>query len=1024
MRYLHFTRYLLPLLLLIPALTPVRAQGATDADKQYAIALQDYRVGDYVAAAKEFDTFVNSYPADPRLALAYSYLGSSYQLQDKPDLLEKAMAAFAQALAQASPGKQSRTRAEAYFHLGDCYNKEKKYSEATGCYKQALGELGTPPSADDLDLAIRAQYWMAENEYLGGKLDVALTDYQQVPTMGPKHALAPWALYSVGMIQLQQQQYNSAITTLEPVLTIYKDSDVTNDATLALGYAYAGRAGARPDTEASARDTDRKRAIDLFTTVANDKNSPDSLRQQADTAIGQTEFDLGEYGKSEAGFAQALKLVKDQTSQQAVDLNFWRGHALYNAARYKEAADAYGVVIASAAASPSRVQEALYWCGQSNYLLAKRANGGVGAYTAAITTFQRYLTVAGDKDQRASAVALLIAFCEEDLASLNQPNARTDAMAAFKTVLDKWPNAPEASQASAGIVRLTATAMDIPELEKWNAQNLPGMAGWSVALQLSRKYFLASRYDDALKTAQKVLVATPTADITSQAAYLAGASQQKQNHPQDALVYYRQALDAKPSDDLLNLTQRGLVQCYLDTKQYAQARDMALTLTKQPNPDPNLAAENLMYLAEAYLNTGVKADALTTYQKVVSDYPKSSLVPNALQAIGWIAEDAQQPDHVLAVDTYTKLITQFKATRPDLMPEANFRLGINQADLKHYDEAIVAFQQVPDTDKLADQAWYGIAWAYSDNGQPDKANAQFQKLADKFPDSPLAADSLYRIGDYWFKQGKYSVAAPYLKSAYQKAKPDSNMLSTFAYKYGQAAYYTDLFADGVVAFGVAANDPAFEANAEALFWQAVCQEKLATVDDSKAARMTYLQYVDKYSKGDRIADAALGAGRAGLVAKMPAAARDDLQKCLTMTGNPEIVKIIGPKRADEVGAEAQYWLGQSYYDEGNYADAHRQYAAVSAFNYEPWYSRSLLMMAKCSMATKEPDKATNTLKLLVNIFPTDHPTVKEALQYAKDNGLDVQPKAGAGTPTTGGTAIPGTTTTPTPTTGSPTPEHP
>jgi tetratricopeptide (TPR) repeat protein len=579
--------------------------------------------------------------------------------------------------------------------------------------------------------------------------------------------------------------------------------------------------------------------------------------------------------------------------------------------------------------------------------------------------------------------------------ALGQPTARADAMQAFKDVLDKWPTAPEATQASAGIVRLTASTMDETELENWYAQNLPGAAGWSVALQLSRKYFLANRFADALKPALKVLADRPTADFTAQAAYLAGASQQKQNNAEEAIPYYRQAIDAMPADDLLRLAQRGLVQCYLDTKRYATALDVAKALTQKPIGTIEQQAENLMYLAEAYLNTGQKLDARTTYQKVVTDYATSTLVPNALLSIGWIAEDAQAPDRALAVETYSKLIAGFKDTRPELMPNAYFRLGINQAELRNDTEAISAFKQVPETDPLADQAWYGIAWAYRDAGQHDQANAQFKALAERFPQSPLATDSLYRIGEYWFKQENYAVAVPFLKNAYELSAPDAKLRATFAYKYAQAAYYIGQYPVAAVAFATAADDATFEASAEARFWQAVCLDKVGTVDAAQSARVAYLQYVEKYPKGDRILDAALGAGRAALTAKMPVAAREDLKKCMAMTVDLAILNISADikKRADEVGAEAQFDLAQSYYDEGtNYVEAHRQFAAVSAFNYEPWYSRSLLMMAKCSVAMKEPLKAENTLKRLVSLFPADHPTVIEALKYAKDNGLDVTVK--------------------------------
>ena len=67
-----------------------------------------------------------------------------------------------------------------------------------------------------------------------------------------------------------------------------------------------------------------------------------------------------------------------------------------------------------------------------------------------------FLADAGDSPQ-APRATLLMALADEELAAHNVPAARAGAVAAFKELLAKWPASREASQAYAGISRLTAS---------------------------------------------------------------------------------------------------------------------------------------------------------------------------------------------------------------------------------------------------------------------------------------------------------------------------------------------------------------------------------------------------------------------------------------------------------------------------------------------------------------------------------------------------------------------------------------
>jgi TolA-binding protein len=97
-------------------------------------------------------------------------------------------------------------------------------------------------------------------------------------------------------------------------------------------------------------------------------------------------------------------------------------------------------------------------------------------------------------------------------------------------------------------------------------------------------------------------------------------------------------------------------------------------------------------------------------------------------------------------------------------------------------------------------------------------------------------------------------------------------------------------------------------------------------------------------------------------------ARAELQKALALAeklGDDPALK----ERAPSVRAEAQYWLAETYRAAADYDGAIREAAAVAPYNLEPWYSRSMLLMARASAEAGDLPAATRTVKLLLERFP-------------------------------------------------------
>ncbi len=1003
------------ILLALCLLAAPAVRAVTAADQSFAIAKQLVTTGNTTQAITELKKFLAAYPADTRVRDAAFMLGRCYRQQQQ---LDQALAAFAQVIDKTTAPEFAGLRADAYFQMGDCYFQQGTFTQAARSYA-ACAKL----AEGNADLSARSRYWLAQSLFKQGKSADALPEYRKVVDGAPTHQLAPWSLYSIGMISLDQSDYATAITALERLTTQYKDAIGGNEATYALALAYAGRA--RDGKDAVVQAADFSRATQLLSVVIDAEKTVPATRIDALISLAETYSDQHNDLQAAVTYTRALEGC-DPTTAQAAQMRLQRGHAYYNAGRFTEAAADY-TAVAGVKAAAELAPQAMYWLGNSWYqqgTINKEARG----FTEAINAFRRFLTLAGAAHGQAPRATLLIALCYEELANRGDVTARTSAVAAFKEIQDKWPNAREASEIVPGITRQT-TNMSVPELEKV-ALGLPnGSTAWNVNLKLAQAYYLAGRYKDAQSAAQKVLDGKATDDLPAKAAYLAAAALVRQDRDADAIPYYRQALAGARTNDLMLAAQRELTQACLDTKRFIEARDSARALVALPAPAKDLAdkqrdmGERYILLGDACVGTQQYVEALDAYQHVVQNCPASPLAPDALMSCGWIAETRKDwtaaiaayrgvvekfpafklapeaemgiaraaeaiPDRAVAQAAYQEMLTKFPTHA--LAPDAAYRLGNALNDQKNYQQAIDAYSKVPATATLADQAAYAIAWAYRDMGKPEQANAQFLKLPELFPKSPLAGDSLYRVGDYWVEQQNNTEAIRAYTRALAFLGADNKLTPSATYKLGVCAFNAKDFATAATAFGkVPLNFPTSEFAGDSLFWKAQALENLGG-DQFLAARESYLQYTAKLPAGTLAADAALGAGRTALAMKQYTTARGDLQKALALCAQlAESKDAPAVERAKNVQPEAQYTLAQAFFAEKAYPDAITNYAAVAANPLEPWYSRSILQMARCSALTGDLTAAERTLRLLVEKFPNSD-AAQQAAQVAQEYKLKLK----------------------------------
>ncbi len=530
--------------------------------------------------------------------------------------------------------------------------------------------------------------------------------------------------------------------------------------------------------------------------------------------------------------------------------------------------------------------------------------------------------------------------------------------------------------------------------------------------------------------ARQVLDAKAGGEYAAQAGYFLGATQQitgdmlkNINKPDDAvtsyneaIVTYQAALEAQGTGTdtdatLRTLLQRGLIMAYFGANKTTDAIAVAEALNKTTlvNDDDQMGSQ--MLLAQAYLNNSQYEQALASYQKAVIDHPKSARVADALIIVASIADkmknQATDPDEKkkkadLAIATYQQIVANYPG-RTDLIYTAYDQLAQDLTMNKDYAGAIKALDNIPADNLLADKALYTKAIIYIEMKDNDKSNDEFKKLRENYPNSLYVADAQLRVAEFYMTTAMWDKAIPYLQDAANL--PDQGKIGPLiAYRYGVCAYNLGQYQVAVEQFSKAAASVGSTYATESLLWCAQSYEKMGTLDGAVKGRETYLKYVDVAPQGEYMLDALLGAGRCSLLAKKPVDARADMKKTLSEcdreTANPDTQKLAD--RAVNVQPEAQFWYAQTYFDEANYTEALKSFAAVSIYNMQPWLGKSMIMMAKSALARNTPNDLNGArikLQQVVDNFSPpktdeDKAVVKEAQELAAANNIKLNPARG------------------------------
>lgn len=1007
------------LLVFLVAATGARVslgQSSNAAIEQYNLAARYQDLEQFDLAAKEWLKLTSDHKDDPLAAAGRHYAGvCQFRLGAYP----KAIATFEEFLAKHP--KHELTEAT-LTNLGlAAYNQAQQASGDTGAklYEQSIAAFDKlRKQFPESKLAARSDFYRAEALYALGQLSKAEQAYAEWLNQHEENSLSPEVQLALGVAQTELAKAPAAIATLEKLLASNPADAIAARAAVRLGdaqvvakkYAEAANSYARAiDIGGDFADVDyaAKAQVSALFNAGDFVAAAQGYEQLGDIgAAGKALHQSGDY----AGAAERLAKAY-QAAPNDAELAHWWVRSLLQAGRADEALKAAEVALAKIS-SPN--------------LLLDKADAMYSIDASRAASLEAYITAAqsaeGELAAEARHLAAATALELGDYASAKQQ---------AETILKKYGESSFAvdgrltlaeaqlqSGDAAAAVKTFKALLEAAEPEQRDE--------WSVRLAWAQ-----STAGDEAGVAETLATLKLPADspLGEQANFLLGRSQFRSGKFAAAIKSLRSVATSDPPGPWSPEAMLIMARSEMATGDPAAAIG-TLTALLVSKPKPQLAAQAHYRRAEAHQQAGNTVAALDDFRKVAADWPDHPLAPYAhyrfaiaVMKEGQLEAAAERfaklvelyPNHALAGEAqlaWASCLTRTGKHKEALEvlgamdasdPRVAMARGASLAGEKKLDEAIAAFKSATAAEgdfADRDRAWYELGWTLRESGKLDDARQAFNKLADEFADSSLAADARFRVGELQYDANEFEQAADSFRqaadaattdkslaeksmhmsgwslnkanksaeaaeafSAQLKAYPEGPLAADAKWMQGEVYFATEKYAEALAAYEAAATaKPTAESLAPLGMLhagQAAGQEEKwqVAIDWLKRATAEYPDY-----EGRSEVDYELG-------------------WALSKQGNADQAKPLLAKVADSdtspLGARARFVVGELQFADKQYEEAVRTFFKVAygygdrqaPEGYHPWQSESLFEAARCLEQLDRSKASAKLYQELVERFP-------------------------------------------------------
>lgn len=897
--------------------------------------------------------------------------------------------------------KFSNFREAALYKLGTIYYIKGEYRKAR---ERLLSLLNEFPHGE---FTGSSYYWIAESYFSENKFLEAEENFRESIALKRTNKFIAHSLYSLAQVYEKTNDYTSAVANYDELLAFYKDDPLAPKSQMRIGICYF-----------NLKEYDN--AILELTDPLIKKLQEQELTG-AKFFLANSFARLKQYKEAAQVYNELLQQVKDESYLNKI--NYSLAWIYFQQNNYEEAYKIFHRLSENAA--DSLKAESLFWSGESKrYLgdaktsneifkefvtkypehkLVSRAQLGIGSVyfnQSNAGDAQKALlnaTISNDKLTRGRAYTLLGEMRLDY--GFDKPEQQSggknfeDAKKYFSEAIKLTTEQPELNnRATLGLAvaeyylnNYDASVLHLENL-KTRAKNFESN---KVSFYLAESYFVKGKYSSALKYYNSI--SETSDDITKQVVLGKAYTYFNMKDFPNAISFFNEFLSKYKTDRNINDVKLRLADSYFGTKNFEKASAIYRDLFSKEKTFLNNDLAYYQY-CQSLFKAGKGKEAIEAFENLQEKFPGSKFADQSQYIIGWI--NFQQNNFNGAIANYEKLLKKY--TQSALRPIAFYSIGDSYFNLGQYDSAIVFYSKILDefsnTQYIFD-AVNGIQYAYVAKEEPENAISFIDKFIAANPNSKYSDQIFFKKGDLYYSIEKYDAAIKTYKEFISKY-PGSTLVSNAYYWIGKSAANLKDETEAINNFTLAKQSaPKSEIGISSTielakiysdkkqFASAVAVLKEASdavPTSNRVPELLYLQGINQ-AKDNKIADASstfdqIVSYYEGSI--FASKAKVELGKIELQKNNFEaaqaLLKEVGEKRVDDIGAQAQYYYGVSLFNQNKIEEAITAFVRVrSVFStYDEWYSKSLLKLGDCYVKLKDKQQAREMYRAVLNRHQT------------------------------------------------------
>ncbi|MBN2571211.1 MAG: tetratricopeptide repeat protein [Ignavibacteriales bacterium] len=897
----------------------------------------------------------------------------------------------------------SNFREESLYKLGTLYYNQKRFQEAREKFLLLIKDYPYT------EYEGTAYYWIGlslleENNYSEAENYLIKAIYSYKHNKYPDNTI-----YSLAYLYEKQNNYLQAIQYFDELLGYYSDSPLAPYSQLRIGICYF--------------------MLKKYDNVILELNSPlvgklpkeESI--EAEYLLANSYFLLREYQNSISTFKNLLNTHKNFPTRRLVQYNFaW---VYFQKGDYLEAFDIFNSL--SNKSQDTISINSLYWSAE-----CKRYNGQPDEALALYNSFlEKYsdhhlsptikfniASIYHDKGEYGTSEKTLIEALKSN-DRIVQGKAYT-LLGEIRLNEKKFSKATEYFSEALSISNLPQDLINRSKLgsgvalfyeKKYRkaidilielSNNQKNFEPDKINFYIAESYFALEKYSNAIAYYKNI--STSNAALQKQSNYGLGYCYFNLKEFGTAQNYFNQFINDSQEDEVNIIDAKlRLADSYYGTKNF----EMAANTYKQIfTNNRNSIKDDFAYYqyGQSLFKASFYNEAIQEFSNLQKYFPDSKFRDDAQYLIGWI--HFQNKQYSSAIKNYKVVPAIYPSS--EIAPIAYYSIGDCFYNTANYDSAIVYYNKVlqkyPNSNYVS-YAIKGIVDCYQIDNQTERAIGFIDNLANSNYSSSVKEELYIKKGDIYLSSGEYNRAIQSYKDFISKF-PNSGIVPNAYYGIGKCSYLirrsddaitnykkvinyypnSEIYIPTVIELGKIYSQQGKNSEVISLYDNALSKigeksetsellflkaEALLEMDKINEAYEIFVLIANSYP-GTVFAD------KAKMEIGIFELARENYDYA------SELFKDLTQGRIDNLGAQAQYYYGLTFFEQGKINDAITAFVRVrSVFSpYDEWYTKSLLRLGDCYVKLGQNEQAREMFRAVVIKHPNDE-YGKEANQKLK-----------------------------------------